>query len=505
MCFHDDLDECRSQIPTFLCDIYSARAEDLLCSPLTTPTDLDRVDLGGLAAEEDTNLEKYFLATREFAKVRDEQAFLVLGQKGSGKSTIALMIADERKGNVLDLSPNQFLWTRVKEFTQLGVPSPHAEKYAWSLTIFQAIANWIIYALRDTKSEKREAIREFLCQQHLLLNEPAFLDTLRNQPSRVGASFGSAVELSYVKEPTPPDKPVMAELEREFQNADVEIAASGSSLAVVIDKLDEFWDNTTASNNRLIGLLLAVREINYRLKHIKLFLLLRSDIYRALLFPDKDKFPGVTVEIRWNEGGLIDLLQKRVAVSLSADATDKTAIQRIMVTEVTGVRGRAGTRRSLDYIIDRIHERPRDLLTYCHYAKEQALSRKHSIIESDDIVDAETKFSETKRDNIRAEYSLWLPNIDTFLESLARSRERVSNEVLQRTLQDACAKTSLQFESALRKLIECEILGVVDKGAELYYYREPSIVERVGFRSTVYCIHPSLRRALRTIEVRGFA
>ncbi len=469
---------------------------------------LQKVDLGGLAAEEDANLERYFLTTNNFAKVHDEQAFLVLGQKGSGKSSIALMLAKDPNKAVLDLSPNQFLWSRVKEFTDTGVPSPHAEKYAWALTIFQSAANWAIFGMpQDDGSESRSSLKRFLQEQNLLLHELTFLETIKRQIGKVALSIGSIAELSFDKDRAQPKRPVMAELNRQLDNVDKEFEAGHRHVSIVIDKLDEFWDGSDDANNRLIGLLLAAREMNYRLKNLKTFVFLRSDIYRTLRFPDKDKFPAIYTAITWTEQGLTDLLEKRVAVSLGIKPGD--ALQRLMVAEVTGVRSRGGRRKALDYIFDIIHERPRDLLTFCNFAKEEALSKNHHLIESEDLTSAYAVFSNTKRGNIEAEYSAAFPPIGTLLEALARSRVRVSYEVLRRTLQDACQKGSLEPDSAIRALVEREVLGVVERGEggearELYYYNEPSITERIGMKSTVYCIHPSLRPALRTVEVRTY-
>jgi hypothetical protein len=471
----------------------------------TQETDLQRVDLGGLAAEQDQRLEDYFLETNDYNRVRTGTSSLILGQKGSGKSAIAIMIAKESAWTSLDLSPNQYLWERVKKFSEAGVEPPHAQKYAWYLTLFQVIVNWAIVSLSSEVSSNIGSARKFLLEENLLLDEETLIETIKKTVKGVAVSISSVIEVSFAKNPVATRRPVMAKLEKELALLDDDLQANKVRLAVIVDRLDEFWDSTFDANSRLIGLLLASKEINYRYKNIKIFVFLRSDIYRTIVFPDKDKFPAITVEIKWRRDSLKDMLMKRVSVSLNlGPSTYKEPTDAIMSAEVRGVRGRGGRRKTLEYILDRIHERPRDLLTFCNTAKNVALSKGHARMESEDILDAEEAFSVMKKDNMKAEYSAAFTFVGTLLESLAGSRERMSDEVIRRALKDACERTGTSQEMALKRLFEYEMIGIVQKGDERYYYGDPGIIERVGMKSAVYCVHPSLRRALRTIEVRSY-
>jgi adenylate kinase family enzyme len=465
---------------------------------------LQNVDLSGLAAEQDEKLADYFITTNQYRRVRTGQDFLILGQKGSGKSAIAFMLAREASWTPLDLSPNQFLWDRVRIFSKSGVEAPHAQKYAWYLTLFQVIANWAIISLSAEKSSHQASARKFLNDENLLLDEFSLVEAIKRTVQGVAVSISSVIELSFAKNSIEPRRPVMAKLEQELGNLDQDLGANERRLAVIVDKLDEFWDSSPEANSRLIGLLLACKEVNYRYRNMKIFVFLRSDIYRTLVFADKDKFPATTAEIKWTQNSLINLLRKRITVSLGIENANKDPTDAIMVNEVIGVRGRGGKRKTLEYILDRIHERPRDLLSFCNTAQKIALSREHSLIESGDVLEAENAFSITKRDNMTAEYSIGFPRIGALIESLAGSRARLSDEVIRRALKDTCEKTGVAQETALKKLFEYEIIGVAEGGKEFYYYSEPGVMEKVGMKSTIYCIHPILRHALHTVEVRTY-
>ena len=56
---------------------------------------LSEIDFGALAAERDSALRTYFVESDSFMRLRDGHRAVVLGNRGSGKSAIFKMIADQ--------------------------------------------------------------------------------------------------------------------------------------------------------------------------------------------------------------------------------------------------------------------------------------------------------------------------------------------------------------------------------------------------------------------------
>jgi ABC-type multidrug transport system fused ATPase/permease subunit len=83
---------------------------------------ISQVDFGHIAAEEEAgNLQRYFIETEEYKKVKsDAHKILVIGRKGSGKSAIYLALRDylptKEKAVVVEaLSLQDYPWKIHKE------------------------------------------------------------------------------------------------------------------------------------------------------------------------------------------------------------------------------------------------------------------------------------------------------------------------------------------------------------------------------------------------------
>jgi hypothetical protein len=99
---------------------------------------LVNISLGASAAEnERTQLEDYFLETREFRRALQAESRLVIGRKGAGKTAIFWQVRDRLRSNrnnlVLDLRPEGFQLRKLSE-----VISEHFSKatHAHTMTVF---------------------------------------------------------------------------------------------------------------------------------------------------------------------------------------------------------------------------------------------------------------------------------------------------------------------------------------------------------------------------------
>jgi hypothetical protein len=119
---------------------------------------LDKIKIGNGSSEDEKNIREYFLVTSAFEKVIYDDADIIEGYQGSGKSAIYSMISNDAKffgkeklfANIsileavnTDGDPN------IKGFNEVSGEFDY--KYAWKLYFFAIIGNWVLKNINITK------------------------------------------------------------------------------------------------------------------------------------------------------------------------------------------------------------------------------------------------------------------------------------------------------------------------------------------------------------------
>lgn len=86
--------------------------------------------------------------------------------------------------------------------------------------------------------------------------------------------------------------------------------------------------------------------------------------------------------------------------------------------------------KTKEYLISRILPKPRDLITLVSSALENAINRKHSIIEERDIIDATTKYSNFAYNTLITELQVEYSGIEEFLLNLLGDKAIISEATL---------------------------------------------------------------------------
>src|SRR5204863_7289284 len=96
-------------------------------------------------------------------------------------------------------------------------------------------------------------------------------------------------------------------------------------VVVLLDRLDEEWDGSARAEKLLIGLLMAAKEINDRFarppgwRRVRVMIFLRSDIYDALRYDDKDKHRSFEQHLIWDRDDLRQLVVRRLPRQVTPD------------------------------------------------------------------------------------------------------------------------------------------------------------------------------------------
>jgi hypothetical protein len=175
---------------------------------------------------------------------------------------------------------------------------------------------------------------------------------------------------------------VIQEVNANLQKHVLQSLNPGNEYHISFDQLDLGFDpNLPDYNNRLIGLLLACRDINLaaRTAGKKLFVsvLLRDDIYDSLQFEDKNKLTeNFASTIEWDtprtSHTLRQLMEKRFDVVLGSRRKESISWEHVFDEE----REMPGRQSKYRHITDRTYLRPRDIIKFCNTILKQYKARR---------------------------------------------------------------------------------------------------------------------------------
>jgi hypothetical protein len=279
------------------------------------------------------------------------------------------------------------------------------------------------------------------------------------------------------------------------------------------DQLDLGFENSEPYKSRLIGLLLAAREINVKAaeqgKKLSILVFLRDDIYNLLSFEDKNKITQNYVSrIEWDTlrttRTLKQLMERRLAAVL--DIPEEGAWE-CAFDEDEKMTGRQS---KYQHMLDRTFLRPRDMIKFTN---EVLASYKRSRVGLDTV--SPGRFSNRDVQGARNEYSVYLlneiddeipkhyPDYKKYIEILK------SMESLQFTLKDfenACDRRraflppEANYLAILMALFQFSLIGYYAPGGGtggseyIYKYKDPT--SQFNEAASGYRIHAGLKEVL---------
>lgn len=204
---------------------------------------------------------------------------------------------------------------------------------------------------------------------------------------------------------------------------------------ILIDNLDDGWDNSSEANAFVRGLLLAVHEICQPNIPVRMIVFLRSDMYDCVTrqFQHIDKYRQHQEHIRWGRKEISHMVAQRMRVNLKYKATASTKEVWEKVFE-----GKKSATEVANYIIDRSLLRPREVLQFCRLAADHADVLKHTQITFEDVFDAENEYSQWKVDDLSNEFLYAFPGLkEKILQRFAGRSTRMSRQQLMDVIEDA--------------------------------------------------------------------
>jgi len=238
---------------------------------------------------------KYFYLKDDISKIVNEQIFLILGAKGSGKSTLFEVFTKHHQDILsrLNIDNNQYIAGFSKD-----IMSDVSKDYILS-----------IYEHSNKKNISSDIERFWKCltlfhiENHINKNKTFFKDLKEISEQYTKIEIG-------------------LEVDKRLKEINIELLKNDKVITLVYDELDIGFTETTMQT--FITTLVSFWQDNiYKYSQIRSKILLRNDIFENLDIENKTHLELNMYELKWNEKEILSLILKIFIAALSDDELAK--------------------------------------------------------------------------------------------------------------------------------------------------------------------------------------
>ncbi|WP_346294180.1 P-loop ATPase, Sll1717 family [Sphaerothrix gracilis] len=385
-------------------------------------TSLREISFGALAAERDLaqGLAAYFVESESFQRLKTGIKTIALGNRGSGKTAIFKMIAEqERKEGsvVIELAPEDYSYELLSQTMTSEDRGSWAKQSgyaaAWKYLIYLLAMKAACNAQKGFKTGSSKRVYNYLRDKHkgIELNPIGVLISYLKRLE--GVKLGNlqaaikAQELQYLYK--------LEEIDSLLD--DLNQICRHFPVIILIDELDRGWDASEDAKAFVAGLVQAATSIDLRTSSIRVMLSLRKEIYENIpsLHEDAQKVRDIVEFIEWDEQKLFQLISNRLSFSSPSlkkmHPEERWSAVFESLTDSDNI-------DSFHYIVDRTLYRPRELLQYCIEVRNKALDQNQLLpININTVFEVEYSYSQEHISDIASEYRFQYPGLLTVLET----------------------------------------------------------------------------------------
>jgi energy-coupling factor transporter ATP-binding protein EcfA2 len=372
------------------------------------------ISFGADVAERDLNLMNYFISTKTFDRVAKGDASVVIGPKGSGKSAILKALAAYRgEKNSITITPEVFATSMLRQVindNQGLWDEEQAFVSTWIFTILIEVFKRVAQDPRGVPPNTLKKLRAFLrdnVQYQELDMFTRFIGYLKKIEGVKIGTYEITIKTRMLQE--------LYSLAPLYELVP-SLRGAGGGIIILLDELDQGWDNSPHSNRFIASLLKAAIKIqNLGLKaHVVAFL--RSEIFDLIKdqLDHLDKLRSSIEFIVWTDGELADLIIKRVAHSIKVPY-QRTGYELEMLTKLFdfNIDGMPG----FTYLLSRTSLRPREVLQFIRHAHRLGCDAQARGFTEDIVRKAEEDYSAWKLEHLGSEYAHIYPHLSDLIWS----------------------------------------------------------------------------------------
>jgi hypothetical protein len=401
---------------------------------------MSRLDFGAPAAERDIGrgLEKYFIESAAFGRVRAGAKTIVLGNRGSGKSAIFKVLASRERAagsQVIELAPEDYSYeflSSTMAAADAGSWAKHgAYTAAWKYLIYVLIMK--VVSARGGKGAA-SVLGKYLRDNHpdpqagtltMLVSYLKRLEAIKIGPLEAGFKSRELDRLYKLEE-----------IHRLLPH--LKEAVARQRVIVLVDELDRGWDSSEDAKAFVSGLFQACLSINEVHGNLRVYVSLRQELYDAIpdLYEDTQKYRDLLETITWTEDSLLNLVAKRIRHSAQACGHNPLALEQAGDTAcwnaVFATPPSHPVNNSFKYMIDRTLHRPREIIQFCTQTVETARERAASLpLPYAAISWAERTYSAERAKDIAAEYRFQYGGLLSVFEAFRRRAQILSRDEVE--------------------------------------------------------------------------
>lgn len=465
-------------------------------TPLQVKDALRMLDLGSSVAEFDKSLEKYFVENEAFhALVRDE-ADVIAGDKGTGKTAV-YRILQKRYGHIAELKGVEVLAAFnpagnpiFQKLVQQQVLTEGQYVSVWKAYTLSLAGNWIIEIAGEDYSANFKSLANLLSETGLRSRDDkpeTIFSKLINSIQRVFTPKKAELEMTLSETGIPIVTP-RVEFERDDASKTPKeipheealrllnscLADFGCSVWLALDRLDEAFQGFPSVEVPALRALLRTYLDLLEFDRLRLKLFVRRDLFRKIVgggFVNLTHINARKREIVWDEADLLNLLAIRirdnkefVAAIGANDLTDEQLFYRLFPGKVDQAERKP---TSWNWIMSRIRDGndvkpPRNLIDLANLAREEQIRAEtrasttmisgNALIAADSLRGAHERLSTQRvEDTLLAESAA---DTARLIERFRKSKSEHNLDTLSSTL----GLKDEELQAAIRQLIEIGFL-----------------------------------------------
>jgi len=386
--------------------------------------------LGEQTAENDKNLlTSSFIETPEYRSLLESKdSTVVVGRRGTGKSAMYLKLAkfwgEEKNNHVIQIAPEDYQTIGFRGlFKFFNGRYSHvraASRLFWKYGLLLEILSYLSknYKLKDQFSQYTRSLEH---TKAWVNNKSDFLSKLTH---RIIQLLKSNNDVESLISSISNDLEINA-LESDLQEL---LQLSKINFFILLDRLDEGYENDETGAAIIAGLIAVVAEYNKKFSSVRPVLFQRDNIIRAVAKYDPDytrNIEGELIRIHWDTHQLLNLVTRRLNSFFNLNLENSQRIWDRCTADVGNgneLQGNLGFKKVLQFTL----YRPRDLLSLLNQSFYLAGREDRETIVLSDIEKTAKSISETRLDDLIKEYKSIIPAIAPAVKVFANGSPELS-------------------------------------------------------------------------------
>ena len=438
---------------------------DRLQAQIERPAGFRKLNFGDDVAERDEQLLQYFVSTRAFGRANDGSASVIIGPKGSGKTAILKALQSKRGlKNSIVITPEIFATSMLRQVLESNKglwDEDQAFVSTWIFTILVEVFKRVSADPKGVPAPALKLLRTFLRDNAHFQDVDLFsrfIGYLKRIESVKVGPYELAIKTRMLQE--------LYSLAPIYELVP-KLRGIGGEVLILLDELDQGWDNTQHANRFIGSLLQAAIRIQSLGLRANVVAFLRSEIFDLVKgqLDQLDKLRSGIETLKWSDGELADLIVRRVSHSLAFNETgamfNHEVASSLFEGEFAGMNG-------FQYLLSRTSLRPREVLQFMKQAHRSAVDLGETKITAEALQKAEEEFSSWKLEHLCSEYTHIYPGLIDLLWTFRANGPVLDAEEVVRVLEGYRSKLADSLpgwaynknDRLLQLLYGIEFLGV---------------------------------------------